>query len=702
MLLIPDRSILPASLRLYRRTGARVATLIVTLVTVAVPIAAAQPPAERATKPWHVTAPQLAAACRSAVSDMRASVDAAVRRPAASQTFANTLRPIEEAAGALSSRATMLAALLYLSPDKAIRDSSTACNQLVTNFGVELQADPRIYAAAVRASHESLAPVDRALALRYVENGRHGGAALDSATRARTTAMFQRLNDLSRDFSLALSGDSTRLSLSDSEVALLPEQLKPQVEQRGAEHLLRVDASTIERFMRNVPSSDTRRRFYVAYQRRGGEANLDRLRQAVAIRDSLAHLFGFPSWAAYQLDVKVAKTPDRAIDFIKHIDDGLLTKARQELDELAPIAEQDHLGHPVTLWDLAFYSDKLRRARYAVDPNEVRQYFPVEHVVSSVLDIYQKLFGISLVEVKPADAWAPAIREFAVRDAATGRAMGTAYLDLFPRPDKFGHFAAFPIRLAWRRPDGSRELPAVAIVGNRPAPGGKEPSLLSHGDVINFFHEFGHAVAALADRSPYVTIGAGGLRQDFGEAPSQMLENWMWEPSVLARVSRHYVTGKPLPDSLIRRMLALKHFRDGNNGTAQAFYSAYDLALHTSGASVDPLPLWKRLGAELTPLKDAEESLGPASFGHLMGGYDAGYYGYLWSKVYAQDLYTRFVREGALNPRAGRAYRDTILAPGATEEPDTLLQRFLGRPLSYDAFFAEMGIGTTGTSKPTP
>ena len=633
---------------------------------------------------------------------MRASVQAAVSRPAATQTFANTLRPIEEAAGALSSRTNMLTSLLYLSPDKAVRDSSTTCNQLVTNFAVELQADPRIYAAAVRASRESLAPVDRALAMRYVENGRHGGAALDSATRARTTAMLQRINDLSRDFSLALSSDSTRIALSDSEVAQLPPQLKAQVEQRGAQHLLRVDASTREQFLRNHPSSDARRRFYIAFQRRGGEANLDRLRQAVAIRDSLAHLFGFPSWAAYQLDVKVAKTPQRAIDFIKHIDDGLLTKARRELDELAPIAEQDRLGHPVAVWDLAFYSDKLRRARYAVDPNEVRQYFPVEHVVSAVLDIYQQLFGISLSEVKPADAWAPAIREFAVRDAATRRLMGTAYLDLFPRPDKFGHFAAFPITLSWRRPDGSRELPTVAIVGNWPTPGGKEPSLLSHSEVLTFFHEFGHAVAALADRSPYVTVGTAALRQDFGEAPSQMLENWTWEPSVLARVSRHYATGKPLPDSLIRRMLALKHFRDGFTGTSQAFYSAYDLALHTSGSSVDPLPLWNRLARELTPLPDPEGSLGPASFGHLMGGYDAGYYGYLWSKVYAQDLYTRFAREGALNPRTGHAYRQTILAPGATEEPDALLQKFLGRPLSYDAFFAEMGIGATGTTKPTP
>jgi len=688
------------SRRLCRESGALIALAVLSCLVV--PGASAQRAAARATKPWHLGASQLAAACRAGVSDMRASVDAALGRPAASQTFANTLRPIEQAAGALFSRTNMLASLLYLSPDRAVRDSSTACNQLVSNFAVELQADPRIYAAAVRASHESLAPVDRALALRYVENGRHGGAALDSATRARTTAMFQRINDLSRDFNLALSSDSSRITLSDSEAAQVPEQLKAQVEQRGTEHLLRVDESTLERFMRNHPSSEARRRFNVAFTRRGGEANLGRLRDAVAIRDSLAHLFGFPSWAAYQLDVKVAKTPERAIGFIKRIDEGLLAKARQEIDEVAPLAEQDHLGHPVTKSDFAFYSDKLRRARYAVDANEIRQYFPVDHVVSAVLDIYQQLFGISLTEVKPADAWAPAIREFTVRDAGTRRVLGTAYLDLFPRPDKFGHFAAFPIALSWQRPDGSRELPAVAIVGNWPAPGGKEPSLLSHGDVVTFFHEFGHAVAALADRSPYVTMGTNGLRQDFREAPSQMLENWMWEPSVLARVSHHYVTGKPLPDSLIRRMLALKHFRDGYNGTGQAFYSAYDLELHSSGPSVDPLPLWNKLAAELTPLPDLEGSLGPAGFNHLMSGYDAGYYGYLWSKVYAQDLYTRFAREGALNPRTGRAYRDMILAPGATEEPDAVLQKFLGRPLSYDAFFAEMGIGATAATKPTP
>jgi thimet oligopeptidase len=687
-------------LRILRATAA-----VVVLVTAAGRTVHAQtsPSAtSHATKPWHLSAAQLAAECRSAVAETRARLDTLLARRPAEQTFANTLRPIEDAVGGLYNRTSVLASLYLLSPDKPVRDSSTACSQLTSNYYVEVNADPRIYGVASHARSAQLPRVDRVLAARWEETLRHGGAALDSAKHARATSMLERINDIARDFNVALSSDSTRIALSDSEIAPLPEQLRGQLVRHGAEQLLPVDESTIGLFLRNEPSSDTRHRYLLAYERRGGTQNLARLREAVAIRDSLAHLFGFPSWAAYQLDVKVARTPQRATDFIRRIDGGLLTKARRELAELAPLAERDGLGHAIEPWDVTYYSEKLRQARYAVNTNEVRQYFPVEHVVRSVLDIYQELFGLALHEVTPPDVWAPSVREFSVSDAASGRALGTAYLDLFPRPDKFDHFATFPMVEARRLPDGTRQLPAVAIVGNWPAPGGKEPALLSHGDVVTFFHEFGHAVDMLSDESPYVTVGIGGLRQDFLEAPSQMLENWMWEPAVLARVSKHVETGRSLPDSLIARMLALKHFRDGLNGTAQAFYSAYDLALHGGDPSADPLALWNRLSAELTPLPDIEGSLGPASFGHLMNGYDAGYYGYLWSKVYAQDLYTRFSREGPMNRATGRAYRETVLAPGATEEPDALLQRFLGRPLSYEAFFEEMGITTSKDTKPTP
>jgi len=652
--------------------------------------------AQSPTPAWRSTAPQLAAQCRGAVSTARSTIDSLLSRPTAPGAFATIVRPIEAAAGQFFNATNTAASLLYLSPDKALRDSSSACFQLVSNFSVEMNADPRLYRASVQASKETLAPGDRMLVTRYVENTRHGGGALDSVTRVRTTAMLQRLSDLGREFGLALSADSTTITISDGEAAGLPAQFRSQLKPaKGGGLVVPVDESTVGTFLRNEPSSDVRRRYYVAYDRRGGMANIERLRAAVATRDTLAHLFGFPSWAAYQLDVKVAKTPERVLAFLRNLDRGLLPKARAELAALEPLARADGLGHPIAVWDVSYYSEKLRRAKYAVDAEAVRQYFPVEHVVRSVLDVYAELFGLAFDEVTPADAWSPEVKQYTVRDADSKREMGTIYLDLFPRPDKYDHFASFPLVTSRRLPDGSLEKPVAGIVGNWPAPGGSTPSLLSHGDVVTFFHEFGHAVATLSDTSSYVSIGNSSLRQDFVEALSQMLENWMWQPAVLKRVSRNVTTGRPLPDSLIARMIALKHFRDGMNGTGQVFYAAYDMALHSSGATVDPLPLWMRMKSELTPLPAVQGSLEAAGFGHLMGGYDAGYYGYLWSKVYAQDLFTRFEREGPMNRATGRAYRRDVLAAGATAEPDVLLRRFLGRPLSYDAFFREMGIAPT-------
>jgi Zn-dependent oligopeptidase len=387
----------------------------------------------------------------------------------------------------------------------------------------------------------------------------------------------------------------------------------------------------------------------------------------------------------------MAKSPERVIEFLTRVDAGLLPKARSEVARLAPLGEKDGIAS-LAASDLSFYNERLRRTQFAVDAEQVRQYFPVDHVVPAVLGIYQELLGLRFTEVKPADVWAPGVRQFTVHDATTSASLGTVYLDLFPRANKYSHFANFPLRATYRRTDGTRQPPVTAIIGNWPEGAPGKPALLSHGDVLTFFHEFGHAMSAVSDQSPYLTTGALQLRPDFVEALSQMLENWMWEPRVLKRISHHVATGESLPDSLIQRMIALKHFSDGINGTQQAFLAMYDMTLHSSGPTVDPNTMWTKLEGELTALPSVPNAIPVAGFGHLMGGYDAGYYGYLWSRVYAQDLFTRFEKDGVMNATVGRAYRDLILAPSATEEPDVLLKRFLGRTLSYDAFFRDMGI----------
>jgi thimet oligopeptidase len=295
-------------------------------------------------------------------------------------------------------------------------------------------------------------------------------------------------------------------------------------------------------------------------------------------------------------------------------------------------------------------------------------------------------------EVTNVKAWAPGITEYAIRDAASGQLLGWFYMDLYPRPGKYGHFASMSLRLGRRLADGNVQKPVATIVGNWPASEPGKPSLLNHGDVIVFFHEFGHIMHMTLSTAPYETLYGANVRQDFAEAPSQMLENWMWQPAVLKSVSSRAGTGEPLPDDLINKLIASKHATESSDHLVDVFFATYDMRLHQSGPKVDPTKLWHTTWSELTPFPAVKNTMPEASFVHFMQGYDAGYFGYVWSKVYAQDMYSAFSKKGADTTEVGMRYRKDILEPGGTEEPDVLLQRFLGRATSYDAFYQEMGI----------
>jgi len=309
-----------------------------------------------------------------------------------------------------------------------------------------------------------------------------------------------------------------------------------------------------------------------------------------------------------------------------------------------------------------------------------------------VFAIYENLFGVKFEEIKPAMSWAPGVTEYAITDTASGKPVGWFFLDLFPRDGKYDHVAMFGIRAGRILPDGTLQKPISSIIGNWPVGEPGKPALLSHDEVITFFHEFGHLMHNSLSRVPYETIWGSNVRNDFVEAPSQMLENWMWQPSILKQVSSNVATGEPLPDDLIAKMIAAKHVADGVSWSGQAFLATYDMRLHSSGAKVDATRLWLELTPQLTPFQSLPGTLPEASFGHLMGGYDVGYYGYLWSLVYAQDMFSVFYKEGVTNPAVGMRYRQAILEQGALAEPDVLLHNFLGRDVSYDPFYRYLGI----------
>lgn len=401
---------------------------------------------------------------------------------------------------------------------------------------------------------------------------------------------------------------------------------------------------------------------------------------------------GFPTWAAYQLDVRVDRSPEHIAHFLSDLDAKLLPKARENLAELSALKAR-MTGDPtavVEAWDTEYLLTQLNTTKYAVDAQEVKQYFPAQHTVDAVLAIYEHLLGVTFTKIPAPGAWQSDVTEYGVSDTASGTFLGSFFLDLYAREGKPGGAFNDPILPVRRLSNGTFRPPLCAmVVSDWPATNGTKPVLLTHDDVTTFFHEFGHNMAALLTTVPYESLTQ--FQQDFVEAPSQMLENFTWDPAVLREISANADTGAPLPDALIAKIIAARCATDrlcnAFAAVRQIALSVVDLDYHTAGPRVDTTAVFARVAKETTPLPWPGGIHPQAGFSHLMGGYDAGYYTYLWSLVYAQDMFTAFQKGGLDNPAVGLRYRETILAPARSIDPAAEVESFLGRPMSTAAFY---------------
>ncbi len=670
----------------FSRSAASVlgAALLATL-PVAVP---AKPAADVLAIDWSLTPAQIASSCATAIAAAKRRIGQIVgaRSP---RTFANIVLPVETASADFNDNLAAQTFLFNISTDAKVRSASLACSTDAGNALSEISARPDLFRAltAARTSGTARGPVQQKLQALWLTALGRSGAGLPDAQRRTFVALQQKLTNDQNTFQANLGKDQSTIAITDAQAQSLPSDFVAAVLKQRAEggYTVPVNESTVGPFLQNETDPAARKAFYISYNNRGGEANVQLLQDAIATRDRLARLLGYPTWAAYVLADHMAGTPQRVEDFLTQIDAALLTKARQERDEDAALK-----GAPLDQWDQTYYENQLRKTKYAVDQNEIKQYFPVQHVIDTVFSIYQELLGVKFARANVA-VWQPDVQAYDVTDAATRRPLGRFYLDLFPRPGKYDHFANFPIIPRRVMPDGSVRLAESAIVGNWPQPAPGKSALLQHGDVETFFHEFGHCMAAILADEPYETLTAG-FRQEFVEAPSQMLENWAWDPGILKRVSSNVTTGQPLPDDLIQKMIAARYVHYALATTQQILYATVDMEYHTMKPPVDTTAVWKATVARTTPNAFVDGTHPQAGFGHLMGGYDAGYYGYLWSKVYAQDMFSRFRAQGLTSPVAGAAYRKDILAPARAEEPDQEVRAFLGRPMNPAAFYRELGI----------
>jgi Zn-dependent oligopeptidase len=437
---------------------------------------------------------------------------------------------------------------------------------------------------------------------------------------------------------------------------------------------------------------------------RAAGANRPLLDEGLEIRRRIAALFGLQSWADYALAVKMARRPDT----VRHFYDDLVPRLRPlEAAELrrmsallaADLASTAVQATPAALdpvlrtWDWRYYDTQLRRRDYGLDPTQVSAYFPLDTVLDGLLSVTGDVFGLEYRRLPQARAWHPDVVLYEIRDRASGMTLAHFYADLFPRDGKFSHAAAFPLVVGRRLPNGERERPVSAIVANFTQPSPTEPSLLRHEEVVTLFHEFGHILHQSLARADFVRFAGieGDWDSDFVEAPSQILEHWAWDAGVLSGFARHHSSGEPIPPELVRQLVAARDLDIAFRTLRQCYLGLLDLGLHDASGERD-LDAVNRRAHEVTGLPFHEGTFYPASFGHLFSGYDAGYYGYLWSKVYGDDMFSRFEREGVTNPAVGSDYRRAILEPGSTRDAADLLRDFLGREPNNEAFLRHLGV----------
>jgi len=334
----------------------------------------------------------------------------------------------------------------------------------------------------------------------------------------------------------------------------------------------------------------------------------------------------------------------------------------------------------------------LKKKEYKVNENEIKLYFPVDVVVKGLLDVYQELLGLKFIKVENPSVWHPDVEMFEVFDANHGEFVGQFYIDMFPRDGKYTHAAAFGLQKAFILPDGTWQHPAAAIVCNFTKPTPEQPSFLKHDEVETFFHEMGHIFHNICSKAKYHRFSGTSVERDFVEAPSQMLENWCWEKSILLRVSQHKDTGHPLPDDLLDKMIKSKLANVGLLNCRQLFFGKYDMFVHTRPDPGDLGVLYGNLREQITKIRNTPGTNGAAAWGHIFSGYDASYYGYMWSEVYSCDMFELFKKSDIMSKELGAQYRKIILEKGGTQDAMDLLKEFLGREPEKLPFLEQKGL----------
>ncbi len=642
-----------------------------------------------------VTAESVSEAVESAVSRGGELIDGL---PAAegARTFDNTMRPLEEA-GRLGMTAYGRGPFLgQVSTEEAVRSAARRAEERLQKWSLEMISRRDLY-EAVRAYADTEEARglegERARVLEHaLRDFRMAGHELEQEKRGRLQELRARLVELQVAFSANLAEYEDSLEVSDADLEGLPDDYRGRLSPGASEgtRLITMAYPDVFPFMENSPRRDLREALAFKFGNRARAQNTPLMEEALRIRAEIAGLFGAPSWAHHSMETKMAKRPEAVAEFYSSLRAPLTEAGRREIAGMERLLASRGHEPPVRPWDRAYCHTEQMKQDYGIDPIEVSAYFPLDRVLAGLFDLTSAVFGLAYERID-APAWCGEASAYRMTDAASGGLAAHFYMDLHPREGKFGHAAAFPLAPGRRDAEGVRRRPVCAIVANLTRPTGEHPALLLHDEVVTLFHEFGHILHMCLSQADFARFSSANTEWDFVEAPSQIMENWCWIPEVLQTFARHHATGEPIPGELVSRLAAARDLNAALFNLRQMMLGQIDMDLHTTRDPVDLADVLRRR-SEIGLLPHHEGTFMLASFGHLLGGYDAGYYGYLWAEVFGQDMFSRFQEEGVLSPEVGMDYRRKVLEPNGTKDADEMLRDFLGRAPRQDAFLRKLGI----------
>jgi oligopeptidase A len=596
-----------------------------------------------------------------------------------------------------------------------LRQAYNECLPMLSEYATEMGQHKGLYRAyrqiADGDAYQQLDTAQKKVIDNALRDFRLSGIELEPADRERYKSIQQDLSRLAARYSdnvLDATNAWHKQILDKSLLAGLPESACSLARQTAEQRELEGWVFTLE-FPSYYPvltyadNRELREELYTAYVTRASDQgpqagqwdNTGTMEQIMALRHEAAQLLEFSNYAERSLATKMAESTAHVMNFLQDLAQRSKPAAQQELEELRHFARERHECHELQVWDIAYYSEKLRQEKYAISQEELKPYFPEPRVVSGLFSIVERLYGLHIEAVAGIDTWHKDVAFYRIRDAA-GDIRGEFYLDLYARPHKRGG-AWMDECLSRRRGSSGLQIPVAFLICNFSPPIGEQPALFTHDEVITLFHEFGHGLHHMLTQIDYAGVsGISGVAWDAVELPSQFMENWCWEREALDLFSGHFATGEKLPETLYQRMRQARNFQSAMQMLRQLEFAIFDLRIHRDyseahGARIhDTLnEVRKQIAVVQPPAFNRFEN----GFTHIFGGgYAAGYYSYKWAEVLSADAFSAFEENGIFCRDTGKRFLECILEKGGSRDPMELFIEFRGREPSIDALLRHSGL----------